>query len=741
MSQPTVPALTAVEIQSCSPPAPRHPQGRSRTASISSDFADGAVSALSSSEEVSSCGSVRNVGTTIRHTVLVYSAHQRGHFDDLEASEAVARRLHTFKYNERTDTSNSCGISGPLCTGSPASLGRSQTRYQSFPKSIASGSATRKMLKLNTCESVIQPLGSLSLRSKRNPRSISARAAAAFRTTDAAVSGVAAATIVLKGAAVNKKLERDIEQRRNAIAKILSPERAINRSKLLALRFPAIQKHNEDKVFLQQCESSQLFDVAWRGPGGEVLRNIQPVQTTGISDRFTEDLSPGYSSTDCDKEQKAGKVKVGHGSLDEAESLTDTERIVAQRTNPVLERQVQSPTATAQRLTESNIDICDLVDLDEVLSTHGSSEDDCCGQWQLPQGRKGPGYERFNADGDSHCSYGASVVSGSKSQGPVSDSLFPSDADQLLGVPRKIIETIGSRRQAQPHNVQIRTPHLAFIPMTPDTAISLPHMVEVPDSEDEDGFASDVDTFDLIQTTDADIAVRNSAHRDTRLLQRDRARAWNQWSSLSSLTSLPLSSLATTPRWPLQSLGSQSRGMATAVKRSSTRCLEKGPRKTDRAENANLATSAYAQLESLSAAQLRNILKRWGFKPPRSKKDMISHILHYYSKIRTTTTSNDTSECEAKSPNRLIMSPEGIKTATMDRISRHIREAESARGWWMKILTYEPILVEDLAQFLEKEGMLAGTQKYDLAVIKEWCDSQSICMVSKDGPGETRKRR
>ncbi|KAK9244050.1 hypothetical protein V1506DRAFT_492588 [Lipomyces tetrasporus] len=747
MSQPTVRALIAVE-KSSSPPAPGHPQGGPRTASVSSNFTDGAASDLSSIEEVSSGDSVRDIGTTIRPTVLVYSAHQRGHFDDLEAREAVARRLHIFKYDERTDTSNSGAISSLSRSASSASLGRSQTSSQLFPNSIASGSTTRKMLKLNTCESVTQPLGSLSLRSKRNPRSISARAAAAFRTADAAVSGVAAATIVLRGVAVNKKLERDIQQRRTAIAKILSPERAINRSKLLTLRFPAIQKHHKDKLFSQECESSRLFDVAWRGPEGEVLPNIQPVQTTGISDGFKEDLSSGYSSTDCDDEQKAGKVKVGHGNLDDAATLTDAERIGAQRTNPVLERQGQSPTATVQRLAGSNIDMRDFVELDEVLSTHSSAEDDCCGQWQLPQergGRKGPGYQRFDSDIDSLLSYGASFISGSKFQRPVSDSLFSSDANQQLGGPRKILETIGSRRRTQPHNVQVRPPQSALIPMTPNTAISLPHMVEVPDSEDEDGFASDVDTFDLIQTTDADVAVRNSAHRDTRLPQRDRVLAWNQLTSLVSLTSLPQSSLATTPRKPLQSLGSQSRGMATTVKRSITRCPEKGPRRTDRAENVNLATSAYcgreAQLESLSAAQLRDILKRWGFKAPRSKKDMISHILHYYSKIRTTTTSGDTTEGETKSPNRLIMSTEEIKAATMDRISRHIREAESARGWWMKILTYEPILVEDLAQFLEKEGMLAGAQKYDLAVIKEWCDSQSICMVSKDSPGETRKRR
>ncbi|KAK9350855.1 hypothetical protein V1523DRAFT_51395 [Lipomyces doorenjongii] len=759
MSQPTTFAAPC-DVEALSNPQ-RGP------ATVSAELSeDGQTSGtLSSSEKASSCVKVRDTVPGTRQKVLVYTAHQRGHFDDLEASEAIAQRLDSFKYDNRAGKTDTSGISSLARIEKTASLGRCPSGGQVLSKElVATAPTTRKMLKLTTCKSVTRSLGSLS---KRNSKSISARSAAAFRTSAATVSGVVANTNVLGGVLLSRKAARDLQQRRMAFANVLSPEKAIRRSKLLTLRFPAIRCHNKELILSQKYDSSRLFDAAWRGPEGEVVA-IQHIswRTTGIYEDCDNDLVLP-ESRDSGSRQKAGKISFGDTELDEAMVHTNLtfNRIETQRSpSPALCRQLHSPTATVHKITMPNIGICDFVELDHALPSQCSDSN-----WRQPRCNRiniKSGDIPVGSDVEYHCNLASASLESQHQQGllqcppievespragsnqsPLSE-LSPmsssSDAGRQSDVSSQIVKTAGSQQWSRSSSRRNRSmsPGLIVSP-----AKSIPYIVEIPDSEDEDEFAPDVDTFGLIQTTEADMAVRNSAYRDTTIQGSGRAPAISQLLSLVSLTSLPHSSLSkSSTRCPMQCLNSQSRGLATGMKRSPpTGPLKRSAGEVDMKENINLVTvegCAKEQLESLSAAQLRDTLQSWGFKAPRSRKDMIARILYYNSKMRTTASEESTSESQGRLA-LPIMSTDEIKAATMNRISRHIREAESARGWWMKILTYEPVLVEDLAQFLEQEGILACSEKHGLVVLKEWCDSQSVCMISKDkdGAGGTRKRR
>ncbi|KAK9389130.1 hypothetical protein V1515DRAFT_594893 [Lipomyces mesembrius] len=797
MSQPTTFAA-ACDVEESPKHALFNPQGEPATVSaVLSE--DGQTSGtLSSSEKASSCVNVPDTVRGSRQKVLVYTAHQRGHFDDLEASEAIAQRLDSFKYDDRagrTDTSSMLSSSARI--EKSASLGRCPSGGQVlFKELVASAPTTRKMLKISTCKSVTRPLGSLS---KRNSRSISARSAAAFRTSAATVSGVVGNTNVL--GLLSKKAGRDLQQRQMAIANVLSPEKAISRSKLLTLRFPAIQRHNKELILSQKYDSSRLFDAAWRGPEGEVVA-IQHIswRTTGIYEDCDDDLvsesrdsDSGHKageisfgggiyedcdddlvseSRDSDSGHKAGEISFGGAELDEATVQTDLtfNPIETQRSpSPELWRQVHSPAAAVHKITMPNLGVCDIVELDNALPSQRSDSNwrqRRCHRIDIKSGDVPVGsdidyhcnipsasLESQHHEGLSQCppievEYGVSPRSGSNRSplselSPVSSS---SDAGQQPEVSSLIVKTAGSQKWPRSSNRRNRSMSPGLIVSPAKNSRSIPYIVEIPDSEDEDEFASDVDTFGLLQTTEADVAVRNSAHRDMRIQQSGRTPAISQLLSLVSLTSLPQSSLSkSSTRCPMQCLNSQNRGLATSMKRSPpTGPVKRGAREVDMKENTNLVTGAGCgkeQLESLSAAQLRDTLQSWGFKAPRSRKDMMARILHYDSKMRTTVSEENTNDSQGRLVTVPIMSTDEIKDATMNRISRHIREAESARGWWMKILTYEPILVEDLAQFLEQEGILAGSEKHGLVVLKEWCDCQSVCTISKDGAGGTRKRR
>ncbi|KAK9372600.1 uncharacterized protein V1513DRAFT_451903 [Lipomyces chichibuensis] len=768
MSQRTTFAA-ACDIQESPTQALSNPQGEPAPASAERPEGRQTCDILTPSEKASSCVNVRGAVPGTRQKVLVYTAHQRGHFDDLEASEAVAQRLDSFKYDDRAGRTDTGGISSSARIEKLASLGRFPTSVPVLVKEVvASAPTTRKMLKLSACKSVTRPLGSFS---KRNSRSISARSAAAFRTSTATVSGVVANTNVLGGVVLSKKAARVLQQRRMTIANVLSPEKAISRSKLLTLRFPAIQRHNKELIFSQKYDSLCLFDAARRGPEGEVVAaHHLSWRTTGIYEDCDDNLVLPVSR-DSDGGQKPDKISIAVAELDERTVQTDLKfnRIATHRSpSPESWRQVHSPIATVHKVTTPNIGISDIVELDNALPSQVSDS-----KWRQPRchildtksgdmplasdieyhrNLGSAGLESQRHKGLSECrpievEYGVSPRPG-PSQSPLSelsDVSSSSDADQQSDVSSQIVMTAGSQQLSRSSNRRNRSRSPELIVSPTRKSRSMPHIVEIPDSEDEDEFASDVDTFGLLQTTEADVAVRNSAHRDTTIQQSGRTPAISQLLSLVPLTSLPQSSISkSSTRCPMQSLNGQSRGVATSMKRSLATCsLKRGAREVGMKENISLAISAgceKVQLESLSAAQLRDILQSWGFKAPRSRKDMIARILLYDSKMRTDTFDDKKSESQGRLITLPIMSTEEIKAATMNRISRHIREAESAREWWMKILAYEPILVEDLAQFLEQEGILAGPEKHGLVVLKEWCDSQSVCMISKDGAGGTRKR-
>ncbi|KAK9367859.1 hypothetical protein V1509DRAFT_124596 [Lipomyces kononenkoae] len=692
------------------------------TGKNSAGLADGGPTSVSVplSGKATSCVSV---GTpTNRRSILVYDSHQCGHFDDIEASEAIAQRLDAFRYDERTSRTSS-----PRIVKSTVVPCRTSRLFQNLE---GNAPTKRKMLKPNICTSMTKPLGMLS---KRHSRSISARAAAAFRPDEAKASSRTDNSNAAGGAAFGKKTERRYQQRRIAITNILSPEKAVSRSKLLTLRFPVIRRHNEELLLSQSYYPAGLFDAGWRGPEGEMVA-FQPIHrpATGAQDDGDGLILP-CGSRNSDGGPIAGKIGILDGEADKAtiQACPQFDQIVRERS---------SISKFCGQV--SDIGACDgIVDLDDALSSHSTRH-----SLQCDNGR---GFRvRAGTDFDMHVS-----IEPSNLEPPCNNNIplfspievehnFPLGSNRgSLAESSYLPSSTGEGQQSgfrsQPrYSVSVSLDSGLIVSPTKDPR-SIPHIVEIPDSEDEDEFASDVDTLSLVQTSEADLAVRNCVRRDGGVQHRDsRTVAFKQLPPLVALTSPPQSSLSKSPSRK-RVLTSQSRGFSmTANRNSGTSPRTKGGREVDRKENVNLRSNGRgAQLELLSAAELRNILKRWGFKAPQSKKDMIATILHYDCKLKTATSDDDTSENGGG-----VMSTDAIKVATMNRISRHMHEAESARAWWMKMLTYEPIIVEDLVQYLEQEGILASSEKHNLVVVKEWCDSVGVCMISRDSPARTRRR-
>ncbi|KAK9477614.1 hypothetical protein V1514DRAFT_109177 [Lipomyces japonicus] len=132
------------------------------------------------------------------------------------------------------------------------------------------------------------------------------------------------------------------------------------------------------------------------------------------------------------------------------------------------------------------------------------------------------------------------------------------------------------------------------------------------------------------------------------------------------------------------------------------------------------------KLDKMSATELRAMLKQWGFKPPRSKADMISLVELYGSRIMPESTTADLNP----DTTTMTMTSAEMRQATLNRISEFITTDKDGMEWWMRMLTYEPIVAEDFTSFLVHKKILVTNDA--ATIVREWCDSMSVCFTTKD---------
>lgn len=89
---------------------------------------------------------------------------------------------------------------------------------------------------------------------------------------------------------------------------------------------------------------------------------------------------------------------------------------------------------------------------------------------------------------------------------------------------------------------------------------------------------------------------------------------------------------------------------------------------------------------------------------------------------------------------------QGHRFASITRAIRSERPSTSAeaRTWHEKILMYDPVVLEDLAAWLNTRGLAAVAEDFEVgpAEVREWCQAKGVCCLWRENlRGETRRRR
>ncbi|KAK9461447.1 uncharacterized protein V1516DRAFT_675978 [Lipomyces oligophaga] len=129
------------------------------------------------------------------------------------------------------------------------------------------------------------------------------------------------------------------------------------------------------------------------------------------------------------------------------------------------------------------------------------------------------------------------------------------------------------------------------------------------------------------------------------------------------------------------------------------------------------------ELATLPRTELRDKLVSWGFRVPRRKLEAATKIAQY--------------EKQLQNPMRLdelpLLDGEQIRIKRFNQISQHIRTDFRARGWWLKMLSFEPVHLEAFAKYLVKSGLIenegATLTLENQEFVKLWCDKANVCFT------------
>ncbi|KAK9465131.1 hypothetical protein V1512DRAFT_242571 [Lipomyces arxii] len=605
---------------------------------------------------------------TTKGATLLYSASQQGQLDDFESSELLVQKLNSFQYDEPVNRS----------------------QEQSQKSTQGSQPTTRKMVQLSRFNS--KSLNSLS---KKNPRSISARVAAAFKVSDRASSSTPgpATSIALTG----KSAERE-QQRLFAFSNILGPEDAIERCKRLRLKFPFTLSNSDILLSNNAIASLSLYTAAFRG--------IEPEM---------DEL--GYLSW-------------------EGRELAQRTQIEVPRT-PSPERSLHSYSLKSNQVRDENEEMVYDTDNEYIASSPLQEQSLILLEDPLASVTEPQRHEVI----DILASDGSGLPS---SPGVILNRVLLPHISATTTTESMLSDTTDTGTE---HTILT-----ASVMMLPERVQKQSSLVEVPDSEDDEGFASDVDVHELL---------RDSTQEDRQARELKSTTSGSDVSPLIGFASRPAllqkQRAVSSPNVSTRSMATRSTPIKTPTKARKAAMLEKAeqspnspktPTKRARAaikEPVSQTVYDEAELKKLKVAGLREILSSWGFKAPKLKSEMIVHILHYQSKMSATQLS-DTMQLSPTSNQAKLMDTVQIRKKLLANISRYIRTAESAKQWWIKILSYEPLELPEFAKFLVSEHVLDGDvddiENKTLALVRDWCDISCVCFQeSASGSWNIKRKR
>ncbi|KAK9456842.1 hypothetical protein V1511DRAFT_495457 [Dipodascopsis uninucleata] len=172
----------------------------------------------------------------------------------------------------------------------------------------------------------------------------------------------------------------------------------------------------------------------------------------------------------------------------------------------------------------------------------------------------------------------------------------------------------------------------------------------------------------------------------------------------------------------------------------------------------------YDSLIQYPVKLIRQQLSDWGFKTSRRKDDMARQIQQLIQTMPPTLWGTKNNITDSETSKLQVQSTSTIKRLIMEKISTHIRQNRDSTAliWRMKILTYEPIIIEDFAMYLVDAGVLTpsvssgvsstrlgsrlDSDDYSfncvvykdvtgdpnlISTVKEWCDLTSVCFTSR----------
>ena len=135
-------------------------------------------------------------------------------------------------------------------------------------------------------------------------------------------------------------------------------------------------------------------------------------------------------------------------------------------------------------------------------------------------------------------------------------------------------------------------------------------------------------------------------------------------------------------------------------------------------------------------------MKKFGFKFSRSKEAMISLLEECWRATQQPTTQKLTQDIDSTTDTptqKMSQGPEVSSPALLLRLHKRITQvikSDIDQSVYLGILRYEPVVIEELVEWLERRDVVVPG-----LVIKGWCDKEGVCCIGRDSLAGGRKIR
>jgi hypothetical protein len=119
-------------------------------------------------------------------------------------------------------------------------------------------------------------------------------------------------------------------------------------------------------------------------------------------------------------------------------------------------------------------------------------------------------------------------------------------------------------------------------------------------------------------------------------------------------------------------------------------------------------------------------IKKFGFKPSKDKEQMVKLLEDCWTAVNKPPQPPP----ESQHVNDIDALPDTSSPAILQRLHSRISQiikSDSDQSVYLGILRYEPLVIEDLMEWLGSREMSVS----DL-VVREYCDKESVCCVTRE---------